>query len=140
MKKILILLMLALTAAGVAMAKKKVPQGKPDIVFAESVYDFGNISEEGGYATHEFTFTNTGHAPLAILSTSATCGCTTPKATKQPIAPGKTGKVTVSYSPKGRPGEFSKTVTVRTNVPGKKYVVLTINGFVKPGKESNARK
>ncbi len=140
MKKILILMMLALVGAGVAMAKKNTSDGKPDIVFAETTHDFGTISEDGGYVTHEFTFTNTGTAPLVILGTSASCGCTTPKAPKHPVAPGKSAKVAVTYSPKGRPGEFTKTVTVRSNVPGKKKSILTIKGFVKPGKTSNARK
>lgn len=133
-------MMMVLAGAGAMTAKKKVPQGTPAIEFATLTHDFGNIAEDGGYATCEFTFTNTGTAPLVILSTSASCGCTTPKAPKQPIAPGKSDKITVSYSPKGRPGEFTKTISVRTNVPGKKTETLTISGFVKPGKDSNAKK
>ena len=46
----------------------------------------------------------------------ASCGCTVPNYTKQPIAPGQKGQISITYDGKGRfPGHFKKTVTVRTN-------------------------
>ena len=38
----------------------------------------------------------------------------------------------VTYLPKGRPGEFNKTVTVKTNSKKHKKVTLRIKGFVTP--------
>lgn len=138
MKKILtIILAIVVAGATVAMAKKKKADDgrQPAIEFVETVYDFGNIPELGGNVSHDFVFTNTGTAPLAIMSANATCGCTKPKYPTSPVAPGKGGKVKVTYVPDHRPGEFEKTVTVVTNVPGKqKRTVLKIKGFVIPAK------
>ncbi len=120
--------------AGAAKPAKK-SSAEPAIEFAESAHDFGTIAEDGGNVSHEFRFTNTGDAPLLILNATASCGCTTPKYPKQPIAPGKTGKIKVSYNPNGRPGEFDKTVTVRTNVKRQKRVTVKIKGFVTPAKD-----
>jgi len=59
------------------------------ITFTEESYDFGKIAEEKGPVTHEFTFTNTGAQPLIIQSVKASCGCTTPDWTRDPVLPGK---------------------------------------------------
>jgi hypothetical protein len=57
-----------------------------------------------------------GDQPLVINQAVASCGCTVPNYTKQPIAPGQKGQISITYDGKGRfPGHFKKTVTVRTN-------------------------
>ena len=61
----------------------------------------------------------------------ASCGCTTPTWTKEPIEPGKKGSVTVAYNPLGRPGVFTKTITVFTNA-SEENVTLLIKGEVIP--------
>ncbi len=101
-------------------------QGKTE--FAKDQYDFGNVVE-GTMATHEFTFKNTGDQPVVISNVQASCGCTTPDWTKTPVLPGKTGIIKAMYSSAGRPGVFTKTVTVTSNAAeGSK--VLTIKGTV----------
>ena len=101
------------------------------IKFEETIFDFGTIKEDGGPVTHEFRFTNTGDGSLIINSARAECGCTKPQYSEKPIAPGKSGVIKVTYHPAGRPGGFSKTITVRCNGnPGK--VVLKIRGTVVP--------
>lgn len=107
-------------------------EGKAVITFDETSHDFGVIREKDGSVTHTFEFTNTGDAPLLVLSASASCGCTRPEYPQKPIKPGKKDKITVTYNPKGRPGEFSKNVTIRTNAKGKKKVTLKIKGNVVP--------
>ena len=85
------------------------------ITVNESVHDFGMISEDGGSVSAVFIITNNTDAPIIITGVRASCGCTTPEWTKEPIAPGKTGEVTATYHPKGRPGPFDKTVTISTD-------------------------
>ena len=85
---------------------------KASISFGEKVYNFGNIREDGGPVSCEFEFVNTGSSNLVVISATAECGCTTPEFPKQPIAPGKKGKIKVTYNPLGRPGGFDKVVTV----------------------------
>ena len=96
--------------------------------FDQDLHDFGNVVE-GTMATYEFKFKNTGTAPVVIANVQASCGCTTPDWTKTPVLPGKTGIVRAMYSSAGRPGVFTKTVTVTSNATeGSK--VLTIKGTV----------
>lgn len=83
--------------------------------FAQIKHDFGTFSEAKGKVTHTFEFTNTSKAPIVLQDVKASCGCTTPTWTKTPVAPGEKGQVEVTYNAKGRPGAFSKTITVTSN-------------------------
>ena len=66
--------------------------------------------------THSFTFTNVGEQPLVVNQAIASCGCTVPEFTKEPIAPGGKGEIKVTYNGEGKfPGHFKKSITVRTN-------------------------
>ena len=88
---------------------------QPKIVFDKTQHNFGKVGEGDGSASHDFTFKNSGTAPLIIQDVKTTCGCTTPEWTKQPINPGMTGYIKVSYDVKGRPGAIDKTISVHTN-------------------------
>jgi hypothetical protein len=94
-------------------------------------HDFGTFKEEAGRQTFDFIVTNTGTDPLVIQNVVASCGCTTPEWTKQPIPAGAKGKVTAIYDPKDRPGPFNKTLSVYSNSKPE-VVVLTIKGEVTP--------
>jgi hypothetical protein len=45
----------------------------------------------------------------------ASCGCTTPGWTKEPVLPGKSGVITAQYNTLNRPGAFNKNLTVVAN-------------------------
>lgn len=108
MKRIAALCALAalLCAQGMAQAVAK---------FEETKFNFGTFSESQP-VTHEFVFQNTGDKPLVIQQAYASCGCTVVKHTKDPVAPGAKGTVTVIYNGKGKaPGRFKKAVTVLSN-------------------------
>lgn len=129
--KISISLILVLMISAFTFDANAEKKGKAGMEFKESLFDFGNIKENGGPVTHEFVFVNNGTAPLVINSARAECGCTKPEFPEQAIAPGKSGVIKVTYNPLGRPGGFTKSVTVRGNGnPGK--VVLKIRGTVLP--------
>ncbi len=55
-------------------------------------HDFGKFKEEAGRQTFDFIVTNTGTEPLMIQNVVASCGCTTPEWTRQPIPAGGKGK------------------------------------------------
>lgn len=132
MKKILTLTIAIFTTVLAALAEGPVP------AFTTTTHDFGNIKESDGPVTCEFEFTNTGDEPLVIVSANASCGCTKPEIPKKPLQPGKTSKIKVTYLPKGRPGEFNKTIRVRTNASRpNKQVNLKINGVVLPDSKGN---
>ncbi|MDR1723056.1 MAG: DUF1573 domain-containing protein [Tannerella sp.] len=100
-------------------------------VIDSAVFDFGNINEADGPVTHVFKIKNEGELPLVITKVQASCGCTTPDWTKEPIAPGKTGEVKATYDPTGRPHGFTKTISVYSNGKTGTYI-LTIKGNVIP--------
>lgn len=102
---------------------------KPDIKFKESNYDFGTVAEEEGKISHVFEFTNTGTSDLILSNVQASCGCTTPQWSRDPLAPKATGTITVTYNTTGRPGPFTKTITVTSNADKQ---VLIIKGTVTP--------
>ena len=125
MKKIFLLLMML--ASLVAYAQ----QEQPEIKFDKTVHNFGTFSEKTPVQTAVFAFTNIGKAPLIINQAIASCGCTIPSYTKEPIMPGEKGTVKVTYNGKGKfTGHFKKSITIRTN--GKVEMVrLYIEGDMK---------
>ena len=131
MKKGLFTMVLAMMVSAIAAQE-------PVITYERTSHDFGKINEADGRVTTVFEFTNEGMAPLVLSNVRASCGCTTPKWTREPIEPGKKGEITVTYNPNGRPGRFQKTITVTSNAtePSTK---LTIKGEVipKPAKPVN---
>ena len=100
------------------------------IEFEKTTHNFGaNIPENGGEITCRFMFTNTGDAPVTIQNVAASCGCTTPAWTREPVAPGQQGFVDARYRPAGRPGNFAKNLTI-TNNGTPENIYLTITGTV----------
>lgn len=106
------------------------------VKFEKTIHEFGKISETGGKVTYNFKFKNVGRDTVAMTFARSGCGCVTASVPKEPILPGKTGVVTVSYDPEYRPGKFSKEIAVISN--GKKYNRIWINGEVMPGKHNIA--
>ena len=102
---------------------------KAVIEFQETSFDFGTIGENDGKAVHVFQFKNTGESPLILTNVRAGCGCTTPEWNRQPIAPGESGNIKVSFDPRNRPGTFTKSITVNSNATNS-VVSLTIRGNV----------
>lgn len=85
------------------------------ITWEEQSHDFGDIYQ-GDKVEHTFTFKNTGNEPLIITNVQVSCGCTTPKGwPRDPIPPGQTGEITVSFNSTGRTGKQYKPVTLVTN-------------------------
>ena len=106
---------------------------KPEMKFDKSEHDYGSVKEEIEVALSEFEFINTGKTPVVIQRVITSCGCATPSYTREPVLPGKKGKVKVAYNTIHRPGTFRKSVRVYTNVPDTVYT-LTIKGHVIPKK------
>lgn len=106
-------------------------QKMASISFEGQTHDFGNIKEEAGVVSYDFVFTNTGSQPLIINRVTASCGCTTPSWTKEPVPPGGKGYVKIAYNPKNRPNKFNKSATVYTNA-NRNVVSLRVSGNVTP--------
>ena len=132
MKKILgLIAFIAIsTASGYAQSGAK-------IEFKSDTVDYGTTTKEDDNGLRVFEFTNTGDAPLIITDVKSTCGCTVPTKPKDPVAPGKTGKIEVKYNM--NPGPIRKTITVQSNavnVPGG-TIALKLKGEVVKKDEVN---
>ncbi len=84
------------------------------IEFKEKSIDFGDITQ-GDKVSHTFELTNTGSTPLIISNVAATCGCTVPNWPKDPIAPGKTAEIEVSFNSAGKMGKQNSVVRIYSN-------------------------
>lgn len=125
MKKIVSVLFLACTLLVQAQTTA------PKINFETKSHDFGEINEADGPVTFIFKFNNIGTEPLKLHNVRASCGCTTPVWTKEPILPNGEGQISVTYNPRNRPGSFRKSVTISSNTePATVY--LNISGKVIP--------
>ena len=99
-----------------------------EIKFDTLRYNFGVFPQSDPIRKCTFRFTNVGTAPLIINLAFASCGCTVPAYTKDPIKPGERDSISVTYNGKGlMPGRFSKTITIRSNSKTK-IVRLVIEG------------
>jgi len=123
--KIFYLLLICIISFQLSYAQTK----KANISFEKTVHDYGNMAEQDGTKSYDFKFTNMGGEPLIISNVRASCGCTSPDWTKEPIMPGQTGFIKATFDPRNRPGPFSKTITVMSNAETPS-VVLTIKGNV----------
>ena len=119
MKKLFLIITVSILSASL--------MAQPVMKLSKTEHDFGSFKEEAGRQTYEFEVTNTGDSPLVIQNIVASCGCTTPEWTKQPIPPGGKGKITAIYDPQNRPGAFNKTLSVYSNAKTQ-VAVLSIKG------------
>ncbi len=97
--------------------------------FKVTQVDLGVINEQDGVKSTTFTFTNIGTAPLVINGVSVSCGCTNVVFVKDPVMPGKSSNITVTYDPEFRPGFFDKKIYVYSDKRRKRNV-LSIKGEV----------
>ncbi len=116
-------------AQNAAPAEQPVNPNAPEISFEKTVHDYGTIVQ-GGDGTCEFKFTNVGKEPLILSRPQSSCGCTVPTWPQEPILPGKSEVIKVTYNT-NNVGGINKTVTINSNAKTAR-VVLQIKGSVTP--------
>ncbi len=95
-------------------AQKELAGKLPKIELDKVEHDFGTINE-GEVVETEFIVKNTGETDLIIANAKGSCGCTVPVWPKEPIAPGQSAPIKVSFDSTNKPGKQNKTVTLTTN-------------------------
>ena len=128
MKKVIYLLGIMLLMVGAAKAQDSKAAIGPEIEFEKVVHDYGDVPFNGN-GECEFRFTNTGNEPLLIQKPKSSCGCTIPSWPNEPILPGESEVIKVTYRT-NRAGAINKTVTVTSNALKNSTVVLRIKGRV----------
>lgn len=115
MRKLVLFMALAFMVFSVqAQEQEKEKADGPVLTFEQSSKDFGDITQ-GEKVEHVFKLENTGNSPLVISNVAATCGCTVPSWPKEPIAPGKTAEIKVTFNSKGKMGKQNSVVRIYSN-------------------------
>lgn len=97
----------------------------PEFNFEKELHDFGKLVD-GEKVSYSFKFTNSGNAPLIISNAKGSCGCTVPNWSKDPIAPGESGSIDVTFNSSGRSGKQNKAITLTANTnPNRKVINIT---------------
>jgi hypothetical protein len=122
----------AATPVTTAEAATPAPSNQPSttIALSESNFDFGTI-KKGDKVQHVYEVTNTGKNPLVISEVKPGCGCTVPDFTKEPIMPGKKGKITLHFDSSNFDGNVNKYADVFANVE-KAPIKLTFTANIQP--------
>lgn len=107
----------------------------PLMTFTETDHDFGAINQ-GDKVSYSFAFKNTGEADLIIADAKGSCGCTVPEYPKDPVKPGESGEIKVSFNSAGKVGMQLKTVTLTTNTAVGKEII-SIKASINPTGDMN---
>ena len=127
MKTLFSILLLFVTVAVQAQTTGETKKPSPEMLVLKQVgYDFGKI-QQGRPVTHLFEVSNAGTEDLRIENVQASCGCTTPEWSTDPVKPGGTSIIKVGYNAASE-GPFQKTVTVIFN--GNQTKTIQISGTV----------
>ncbi len=107
----------------------------PSITFEETSFDFGDIYQ-GDKVEHVFKFENTGSQPLIITNVQTTCGCTASEWPREPVLPGESANLKVSFNSASKYGRQNKIISIISNaVSPLNQVKITTN--VLPKKDTN---
>lgn len=97
----------------------------PQFSFESELHDFGQLVD-GEKVSYSFKFTNSGDMPLIISNAKGSCGCTVPNWPKDPIKPGESGTIDVTFNSSGRSGKQNKAITLTANTnPSRKVINIT---------------
>jgi len=136
MKKIIVLVMAAVSLAACTTSDKKSPEQKntkdslaaiekqkamddtlnyTSIQWLDSTFIFAGKVKEGKQVEVTFRFKNTGDKPLIFSKVEARCGCTVADKPEEPVAPGAEGVIKGMFDSKGRKGDNRKHIAVEAN-------------------------
>lgn len=122
--------------AGIALMGVFAFASAQTISFDKTTWDYGTV-KTGADGHRLFTVKNTGDKPLIISKVQASCGCTTPEWSQDPIMPGKSATIKVGYNTT-IVGPFTKIIEVYSNDPENSRSVINIKGNVDGGAQQAA--
>ena len=118
-----------ISAASLLFPKTGAAQEKisPSIEIDRTVHNFGDIIHKSGPVSCTFHLKNVGEKPVVIYNVVSTCGCTDVEWTREPLRPGQSGNISVTYSNDEGAYPFDKTLTTYTS-DSKKPILLKVRG------------
>ncbi|MBK6541416.1 MAG: DUF1573 domain-containing protein [Flavobacteriales bacterium] len=106
----------------------------PRMLFDSTTIDMGRVSQ-GVLVERTFHFKNTGGNAVLIADVRGSCGCTVSKSwPREPVPPGGTGAIAVSFDSEGREGLQEKTITVVANTRPSTTVLMLRGEVIAPTK------
>lgn len=88
--------------------------------FDKRIHKFDPV-QEGEPLSHTFTFTNTGDEPLIISNYEVECECTKAQYSKEPVMPGESGEIHVTFDTKGKIGWQYRKIQLYANTKKSPY-------------------
>ena len=88
--------------------------------------------------TREFHLKNISRENLLVLQVRSVCSCVSAEWSQEPVRPGKTGVIKVTYDAQ-KEGDFYKIVMVSTNFDPNQTVPLALIGKVEKSQEASAK-
>ena len=100
----------------------------PRACFNTLLIDVGEISNDASSAEYRYPVINTGNQPLTIDSVTTDCTCLSHSKPEEPIPPGGTGEIVLSFKVKPQGGPFEREAVVQTNDATTPVIKLTAAG------------
>jgi hypothetical protein len=91
-------------------------QDEPQTVIKSAPWNFGYVLQKSE-VSHRFYLYNVGSSPLSVLKIKAGCSCTSVSKVEQPIAPGDSAAIVVTFKSGRYHGRVKKTTKVYTDDP-----------------------
>ena len=99
------------------------------VKFEEKVHDFGDLLLTDKSVSCKFKFKNISKKPVVVHNVVSSCGCTVPHWTREPVKPGDTGTIEVTFKNDQGAYPFSKSITAYISGINRP-VILHIKGVV----------
>jgi hypothetical protein len=101
----------------------------PRLTFSDTTHRYGQV-RQGAPVEHTFAFANDGGVALTIMQLRAACDTTAALVGGDEVPPGGQGAVQVRFDTAAAYGPQRRTVTVYSNDPERRAVVLALAGDV----------
>jgi len=115
--------MILLLSVAVMAQSQLVTTMEEPLMLKETEHNFDKIPQ-GKPVYYVFEIVNTSKNPVKLDDVHASCGCTTPEWSRDPIAPGATAKIRVGYNAAAE-GHFEKYINVTYNSTISKQIKIT---------------
>ena len=110
--------------------KQQRSPSRSNLLFADTLHDFGTFPADSARREYVFRFTNTGDGPVAVVDVAVSCRCLSAEYTRTVVRPGESGQVTLVFDgTKSARGYFDKSARVRFNSP--RVYTLRVRGQMK---------
>ncbi|MCR4314290.1 MAG: DUF1573 domain-containing protein [Candidatus Uhrbacteria bacterium] len=113
------------------------PAAPAQIGASPASVNFGDVDQGGGPVTTTVEIRNDGGKPLNIFRVSTSCGCTTAQMDAEPIEPGASRSLTITFDPMVHPdenGSITRVVYIQSSDPQQPELVIDVIGNVIPVK------